>query len=302
MHWYLLEIGLGLGLLILAVVTFAVLSAWIFRRARKWWRPESEPKPFLGYTVRFAVLWLVLVLASMMFLIQGKRVGKSGGMPEPIPPIPPITFATPPPRVRDDFPPPFPWPPPPASAETIIPYNWLATTGGTKLADVADGLERALKAAKYPKWAYSTVPNGFALVSQLEQIKADGTPSPEPARWSTQLPWVTNMTLFEFIKALAKAQPGYYRVIVFIVTNQAWSRTGKRPTGDEAERWLAKGFNRLPRSIGDLPYDPDYRTTALVYEFKKVSQDAAATFLEPSLTSADEHLKKAGIIDPLSRH
>ena len=181
------------------------------------------------------------------------------------------------------------------------PTHWLSTTGAAQLADVADRLERALNEAKYPRWSYSSVPNGFALVSQMEQIKSDGTPSPEPARWSTDLPWVANMTLLEFIKALANAQPGYYRVIVFIVTNQPWSRTGERPTGEEAERWLAKGFNWLPRSIGELTYGPDYRTTALVYEFKKVSRDTDATFLEPSPTSADDHLKKAGISDPLSR-
>jgi hypothetical protein len=115
------------------------------------------------------------------------------------------------------------------------------------------------------------------------------------------MPQVTNMTLFEFIKALSNAQPGYYRVIVFIVTNQPWSRTGKEVTGEEAEQWLAQGFNWLPPSIGELTYGPDYRTTVLVYEFKKVSQDAAATFLKPSSTSAEDHLKKAGIVDPLSR-
>ena len=195
----------------------------------------------------------------------------------------------------------FPWPPPPASAETMIPRNWLSTMEATQLTDVANRLEHALKEAKYRRWSYSSVPNGFALVSQMEQIKSDGTPSPEPARWSTDLPWITNMTLFEFIKALARAPSGYYRVIVFIVTNQPWSRPGEKPTGREAERWLAKGFNWLPQSIGKLTYEPDYRTTALVYEFQKVSRDTDATFLEPSLISADDHLKKAGLSDPLSR-
>lgn len=195
----------------------------------------------------------------------------------------------------------FPWPPPPASAETTVPRNWLPTMGASQLADVADRLERALYRARYPRWSYSSVPNGFALVGQMEQIKSDGTPSPEPARWSTDMPWVENMTLFEFIKALANATPGYYRVIVFIVTNQPWSRSGEKPTGEEAERWLAEGFNWLPLHIGELTYGPDYRTTALVYEFKKVSRDTDAALLEPCPTSAEDHLQKAGISDNLSR-
>ena len=194
----------------------------------------------------------------------------------------------------------FPWPPPPASAETMIPRNWLSTTAVTRLVDIADKLERALNEAEYPIWSYSFAPNGFALVTQLEQIKFDGTPSPEPARWSTDLPPVTNMTLLEFIKALAYATRGYYRVIVFIVTDQPWSREGERPTIVMAEAWLASGFNWLPPSIGKLTYGPDYRTMALVYEFEKHSRYSDA-ILVPSPTSADDHLIKAGIFDPLSR-
>src|SRR5512139_3104316 len=106
----------------------------------------------------------------------------------------------------------FPWPPPRASVETTVPHKWLPTRGEARLADVARKLTRALRAAKYPKWSYSSVPNGFVLVSQMEQIKSDGTPSPEPARWRTEMPQVSNMTLLEFIRALANAQPGYYRV------------------------------------------------------------------------------------------
>jgi hypothetical protein len=195
----------------------------------------------------------------------------------------------------------FPWPPPPASAEAVIPANWLPATGTpTQLSNVAERLEQALQAAKYRKWSYSSVPNGFALVTQMEQIKPDGTPSPDPARWSTDLPSVRELTLLEFIKALASAPPGYYRVIVFIVTDQPWSRSGDKPTGEEAQRWLAKGFNRLPASIGELPYGKDFRTTALVYEFKKRSESADASLVEDSETGAAEHLRKAGISDPLS--
>lgn len=196
----------------------------------------------------------------------------------------------------------FPWPPPRASAETMIPHNWLPTRGAARLGDVADRLENALRVAKYPRWSYSSLSgeNGFALVSQMEQIKADGTPGPDPARWSTKLPQVDELTLLEFIRALANAQPGYYRVIVFIVTNKPWPRKPETPTGVEAKKWFDYGFSWLPQSIAELPYGPDYRTTALVYEFKKVSQNTDATFLDPSATSADDHLRKAGISGPLS--
>lgn len=195
----------------------------------------------------------------------------------------------------------FPWPPALASAESKIPRNWLLTeVNPTQLSDVSAKLEAALQAAKYRKWSFSSVPNGFALVAQLEQIKPDGTPSPEPARWSADLPSARELNLLEFMKALANAEPGYYRVMVFIVTNQPWSRTGEVPTTKEAEVWLSKGFNKLPPSIGALPYEHDYSATVLVYEFKKTSKDADAAFLKSSQTRGEDHLKKAGISDPLS--
>ena len=197
--------------------------------------------------------------------------------------------------------PPFPWPPPRASSDTVIPHNWLPKRGTARLAEVAEALESALTSAKYRKWSYSSVPRGFALVTQMEQIKSDGTPSPEPARWNTSLPAADMLTFLEFLRALADTQPGYYRVIVYVVTDQPWSRTLELPTARAAEGWLAHGFTWLPADVGAMPYGPEYRTTTLVYEFTKASQQAAARFVETSSISADDHLRRAGIAEPLSR-
>ena len=195
----------------------------------------------------------------------------------------------------------FTWPPPPASAETEIPAQWIRRAGQpTTLGSVAERLEQALKDARYQRWSYLSVPNGFALVAQMEQIRPDGTPSPEPARWSTNLPRAADLNLYQFIRALANAEPGYYRVIVFVVTDQPWSRTGARPTSQQAEHWLATGDNYLPPAIGALPYEPGFRTTGLVYEFKKASQKTDATFIDTSPTRAEDHLSKAGISERLS--
>ncbi len=238
----------------------------------------------------------------------------------PPPPPPPPPSVTPPPPPPPTPPPPlpprpsqppvapggevraipaFPWPPPPASADLAIPAQWLPAKGGsTVLSGVASRLEEALRVAAYRRWSYSSVPNGFALVAQMEQIRSDGTPSPEPARWSSDLPSVRDLSLLEFIKALASAPPGHYRVIAFIVSDQPWSRTGSAPTSQEAERWLAKGLTRLPPSIGSLTYGVDYAASALVYEFRKTS-GSDATFVPSSPTRAEDHLKRAGIVDSL---
>jgi hypothetical protein len=189
-----------------------------------------------------------------------------------------------------------------ASAETPIPENWLPPSGlDTKLDSVASSLEHALEASGYPRWSFSSVPRGFALVTQIEQIRSDGTPSPEPVRWSTELPPVSTLNLIEFIRALAGAQPGYYRVVVFIVTDQPWPRTGEMPSAATAERWLAEGYTWLPPSISELTYGPAYRTTALIYVFRKMSSADSATLLEDSSTSAYDHLERAGITEWLSK-
>ena len=115
------------------------------------------------------------------------------------------------------------------------------------------------------------------------------------------MPRVANMNMLEFIRALAGASPGHYRVFVFIVTNQPWSRTGERPSGRAAEQWLAEGLVWLPEALGKQPYGATHKTTVLVYEFRKVSQQANATLLKPSPTPALDHLEKAGISAWLSR-
>ena len=303
------ELALG-GVFMAFVVAVPLVFAWAVLRTLHWWKPERHPRRLPVYAASL-LMWIlllaVLAVTNLRYGAQAPDAGGGSGAPVGSDPgvTPPVAF---PPGVSPPVasaPPPsmpaFPWPPPVASAETAVPDNWLPARGAGTLADVAAALERALGAARFPKWSYSSVPDGFALVSRIEQIRADGTPSPEPARWSADMPSVASMTLLEFIRALVNAQPGYYRVIVFIVTSRPWPRTGATPTGAEADQWLARGFNRLPESVGLLPYGPAYRTTALVYEFRKVSNGAVATLLEPSPTSAHEHMAKAGISEWLSR-
>jgi len=195
----------------------------------------------------------------------------------------------------------FPWPPPAASAEHQIRNTWVTKGDHTKLADVAEKLEAALESADYEIWRYSSVPRGFALATQIEQISSDGTPRSGKERFRTELPSFSDMTLVEFLKALAKAPPGYYRVIVFVVTDTPFSRSGTSPTEKEAQQWLHAGLNRLPNAIGALAYTADYRTTALVYEFSKASKTSPATFVPKSPESGRLHLERAGIWDALTR-
>ena len=195
----------------------------------------------------------------------------------------------------------FPWPPPAASAEHLIRNAWVTKGPDTKLSDVAAKLEEALEDADYETWRYLSAPHGFALVTQIEQIRPDGTPRSGNERFRTDLPSFSDMTFVEFLEALAKAPPGYYRVIVFVVTDTPFSRSEQAPTEKEAQQWLRAGLNQLPKTIGALPYGDGYRSTALIYEFRKPSKKGPATFVPKSSESGRIHLEKAGIWDALTR-
>ncbi len=198
------------------------------------------------------------------------------------------------PLPADDEIPQFDWPPPKASAQESIPDKWLRTGTAPTLSEVADKFEKAIKLAGYRERSYYSVPNGFALATQLEHIQADGTPLPGDDRWTVGTPRVGNLSLLAFIKALAGAPPGVYRVIIFVVTDAPWKQSPNAPGEQQVMDWPGGGATSLPASIGKLPFGEHYRAEALVYEFRKGQSGPAETVL-PSQVSGETHLTKGGL-------
>lgn len=193
----------------------------------------------------------------------------------------------------------FDWPPPKASAQQAIPDKWLRTGPAPTLASVADKFEKSLKLAGYTQQSYYSVPHGFALAAQFEQIRADGTPLPGDDRWKVGPPRVGNLSLLAFIQALAHAPAGIYRAIVFVVTDAPWVQSTAAPSDAQIMAWAASGATSLPTSIGNLPYGENYRAHALIYEFRKGASGPAESVL-PSAISGEMHLERSGIWTPLS--
>jgi hypothetical protein len=194
--------------------------------------------------------------------------------------------------------PPFPWPPPKPTSKYVLPADWLPAQEPPTLGQVGKLLESALVVERYPDYAYLAVPNGFALVAQLEQIQQDGTPA-KPNRWSPGLPSMATMGFVEFLKALVVAPTGHYRVIAFIVTDVPWQQNAPRPTEEQALQWLSTGLNALPAAVSDMRYTANYQSTALVYEFAK--DESGARFVDISLADPLAHLEKAGLLRTLKR-
>ena len=195
----------------------------------------------------------------------------------------------------------FPWPPPKASAFEKISNKLLKTdTQKSLLQDVANRLESAFDQAGYGERSYHVVPNGFALVSRIEQINLDGTSKNIPDRWSVDTKNIGKaISLRDYIKALFNAPQGRYRVIVFIVTDAPFTPNNKPPTEKESEEWIHDGSVALPQAIAKRVYSENFYTTALIYEFERLSGDTDAALKIPSDLLGKDHLQKAGILTAL---
>ncbi len=194
----------------------------------------------------------------------------------------------------------FPWPPPRATVTLRLPDSLVAIPGQDSLGTVFDRLRMALKRVDVGWWSvYAIGPNGFAVVTRMEAIDADGRPKPGAARWSglsaQETPRFSGIG--DYLKALFSARPGFYRVIVFAVTDRPSGQTadghGLRPR--EAEILVAGGSDQLPAAMRAIPLETDGRCIALIYEFERPSESDSARFVPRAEIGALQHLMLAGL-------
>jgi hypothetical protein len=204
--------------------------------------------------------------------------------------------ATPANTTNTDSIPNFPWPPPNASAFTKIPSSIFSNRNAKiSLMDVADKLEAALDHTGYSQKKYYQIPDGFALVSQLEQFNPDGTSKELPDRWAAEFRPPKIFSLKSYIKAIFTANPGQYRIVAFIVTSTPFEESEETVTREEAVKWLDTGMIVLPQSIGEQPYTDEYYCTALIYEFELPGKGKKAVFKKSSELTGRIHLKKSNL-------
>lgn len=188
----------------------------------------------------------------------------------------------------------FQWPPPAASAWVVIPDDLIARRAQPRpsFGDVRDRLGRALDAAGYSQRTFFSVPNGFAIVTQLERIGDDGTPT-SARRWftagSTEI-----FSLEEYLKRLLFAEAGRYRLVVLVVTDVSISATGPYITAGQAAEMADNGVMDLPPSVAAREFSADHRSTALIYEFRK-RRTGEPEFVKRSPLPGRDHLIKARI-------
>lgn len=192
----------------------------------------------------------------------------------------------------------LPWPPPTPSTKVVLssvetpPWNRRFRT----LGDVDETIERALRRAGYSDRSYYGVPEGFAIVTPLEQTRANGRPLKGDARWSVAVSGMKAFSVEEYLRALFTAPVGFYRVLAFVTTSEAFAPTGGLARLSTVERWAREGHTHLPAAARSVPFSEDHRLTVLVYEFvKKRSSDLPFT-LVPGRHDGTRHLEVSGLV------
>ncbi|MEY4902254.1 MAG: hypothetical protein RLZZ292_69 [Bacteroidota bacterium] len=179
----------------------------------------------------------------------------------------------------------FPFPPPNASGQTVLPNSFFKNC--KKLGDIDQKLNTVLLQQGYER-SYFKVPGGFAIVSRLEQINDDASSKQEPNRWSDQVPPVASFS--EFVGALFFPRVGFFRIVVFMVTDVPFNQKQEAVSKNEATAWLADGKNVLPEGAAILPLNPNFNCTALIYEYQ-FSENQKSSLSKRF--SVQTHLEKA---------
>jgi len=156
--------------------------------------------------------------------------------------------------------------------------------------DAAYILEDSLSHAGYVEESFYFVPGGFALVTRLEQIEADGKPKPEAVRWLPSVPRRGVFSLGDYLSMLFRANPGYYRVIVFVVTDVPFVQGDDVTTRELAAQWLREGASNLSEPFDRQPFTLRTTCVALIYEFEKLNGDDEPRNPVPGRLGAAAHL------------
>lgn len=199
----------------------------------------------------------------------------------------------------------FPWPPPRDSTSRVLPA-WPRGPHMSTFGDIDTKLTSALDAKGYTERSYYSVPGGFALITRLEQIYPDGRSKRPPDRFSAELLPASNFS--DYLFALFHADPGYYRVIVFIVTDQVFVEGQHAPEQSDLTGLLAAGAKFLPDPLASQNLAHGVRCAALIYEFKMDNSGPAPSRqaqpqqpqLIPSTTDSIAQLQRAGLWQTLA--
>ncbi len=187
----------------------------------------------------------------------------------------------------------FPFPPPQCYQSAELQWNRFADA--KTLGDVGKKITHALEQKGYP-FRFMSVPEGFAVVTQLEQYQEDGgIQTDRLTRWN-ELPAAESFSLsLAYLKSLVFPRKAHLRVFAVLVTLRSYPSDQAYISKEDAKAWISKGVNRLPKSIREKPFSSSYSVDVLVYEFEVPETTFKPWQHCPCHLSAREHLQKTGL-------
>jgi hypothetical protein len=165
------------------------------------------------------------------------------------------------------------------------------------LGQVDEQLQKGLTAKGFAERRYFSVKNGYAIVTQMEQYnKKDASSRNDRTRWLDYPARSKFSGVMDYLTSVILPNKGYFRLFVFVVTNEAFKSTDAQVSKKEAAAWLNQGANRLPTLLAEMPYTEGYAVNVLVYEFEVPESNRAAKQVCPtSKFNAAKHLEMAGL-------
>ncbi|MEO6039711.1 MAG: hypothetical protein ABIQ93_14960 [Saprospiraceae bacterium] len=192
---------------------------------------------------------------------------------------------------------PFPAPNWSADADLDIYFKSCKTLG-----DADQKIRQALDITGFYSRKYFQVPNGFALVTRMEQFNKDGCSKSEAARWKTRPVRDETFSVMGYLASFFTTEPGYFRIFAFLVTDATITSDQKRQLSrEEATNWLNEGACRLPELIGTRAFGKNTGVTALIYEFRVPESTRQPVFAQPSELEGIIHLRQARILGSLEK-
>jgi TPR repeat protein len=193
----------------------------------------------------------------------------------------------------------------PPRATDRFPITVRLAGENVTLQQLADRLSKALKDAGYEgKCSYYWLDDmhgpGFAIVTHIEHIQADGKPVSDQ-RWGFDLPRYGPLTLGSLLRALMHADPGHYRLIALVASRHPLIEKDTLMTPDQVVI-----LNKGPSWLGDSPWKTvvattDFHLIAYVYEFERKSRSDDPVLMVSSDLTAEQHLQSTGLNDDIKK-
>lgn len=186
-----------------------------------------------------------------------------------------------------------PWPPEKASSRIDLDFL-IGARDNLSLYEAGQRLKSALREADYGQHSFYSVPGGFILVTDTEQIRPQGTGYQGAKRY--QMPGEGRDSWWLIIRDLFLERPDtFYRYLAIVVTDRPFSAIGKELTRDEAVERLQMGSTDLTRETRQIAFTDYHSVTALIYEFTNGGADKKLEMISPGRLKPDLHLTASGL-------